>query len=350
MAADSRRLQDVLMRHQAYLEGVKAYYALNFSRTLQVLIIELRKLFGRIEFDTLDALTKAQLNAFVRQVRELQKTHYDKFIVQLLEELEAFMLADLDITKILFSSFARSNNEDETNVETLLDEFDDVLDEDGNDDNALVSPILISGTEDGNDRLWKLAKNSPIPASGLALIGFLSSFASSASNTVLQAILRGYANRAAVQATLKEIVGSKSGNFRDGLLTRVNAQGAAVVDSSLQHVDAIVQSAVASLFYNKYQWISVIDGATTEICRGRNRKIYEYGKGPLPPAHINCRSKTVPYVGIDEGLKTYGAWILAQPSKIRKDLGEEKLSVSRLSLSQFRAKLSLMLLEDDDEA
>lgn len=45
-----------------------------------------------------------------------------------------------------------------------------------------------------------------------------------------------------------------------------------------------------------YQWISVIDAKTSQICQDLNRKVFRRGKGPVPPAHPNCRSTVAPYV------------------------------------------------------
>jgi len=40
----------------------------------------------------------------------------------------------------------------------------------------------------------------------------------------------------------------------------------------------------------KYRWVSTLSERTSDICRNLNGRIFEFGKGPLPPAHINCRS------------------------------------------------------------
>lgn len=352
MAADSKRLQDVLLRHQVYLEGVKVAYSVTFSRVVQLLIVELRKLFSRLNVDTLDALTKAQLAAFIVQVRELQRRHYNKFIVELLRNLEEFMRVDLDVSKILFAAMIRGESSAIDGEKVLLPEFENIVEAEGSKKDGLFAFAFLDGTKTGNDKLWRAISNGYLPASGHTLLPFLSAFVAAASAGVIIATQRAYANRMTPAAAMASIAGTSERNFRDGSLNRVNAQGSAVIETAIQHIDAMVQTAVASLFYSKYQWLSVIDGATTAICRGRNRKIYEYGKGPLPPAHIHCRSKTAPYVGSNsDGPLTFGAWIKTQPSKVRKDIGEgDTFKASSLSLKQFRAKLSLMLLEDDDEA
>ncbi len=51
----------------------------------------------------------------------------------------------------------------------------------------------------------------------------------------------------------------------------------------------------------KYRYIATLDGKTSPICRSLDGRVFEYGKGPTPPQHFNCRSTTVPIVNY-EGL------------------------------------------------
>jgi SPP1 gp7 family putative phage head morphogenesis protein len=46
----------------------------------------------------------------------------------------------------------------------------------------------------------------------------------------------------------------------------------------------------------KYRYIATLDTRTSAICRALDGKEFEYGKGPMPPQHFNCRSITVPVI------------------------------------------------------
>jgi SPP1 gp7 family putative phage head morphogenesis protein len=46
----------------------------------------------------------------------------------------------------------------------------------------------------------------------------------------------------------------------------------------------------------KYRYIATLDTRTSAICRALDGKEFEYGKGPMPPQHFNCRSTTVPVI------------------------------------------------------
>lgn len=347
MSADTRRFQDVLTRHQIYLEGVKVYYARGFTRTLQLLIVELRKLFARIDSQTLDQLTKAQVYAFIRDLRRLQSEHYDRYVIELTDELQAFMAVDLAVNKAVFSALARKGEESEDDDETiLLREFNSVQRESGEGDSSIVPLAFLLGNKKANDSLWSSLINAPIPALGVLPLVFLKEFASSANDRIAKLILKAYANKATTADALRSIVGTPKLAYRDGALNVVNRQGGAVVDTLLQHISGIVGAGVSSVFYKRYQWISIIDSATTPICRERNRRIYVYGKGPLPPAHVGCRSKPVPYVGEARAM-TYAEWLNEQPLNVRADIKNSErfntLDVKPLSPDQFKRKLPLIL-------
>jgi SPP1 gp7 family putative phage head morphogenesis protein len=51
----------------------------------------------------------------------------------------------------------------------------------------------------------------------------------------------------------------------------------------------------------KYRYVATLDSRTSAICAALDGKEFEYGKGPEPPQHFNCRSTTVPVIDY-EGL------------------------------------------------
>jgi SPP1 gp7 family putative phage head morphogenesis protein len=46
----------------------------------------------------------------------------------------------------------------------------------------------------------------------------------------------------------------------------------------------------------KYRYVATLDTRTSSICRALDGREFEYGKGPTPPQHFNCRSTTVPVI------------------------------------------------------
>ena len=85
----------------------------------------------------------------------------------------------------------------------------------------------------------------------------------------------------------------------------------------------------------KYRYIATLDSRTSAICRALDGREFEYGKGPTPPQHFNCRSTTVAVIdykglGIEPpppgkraskdgqvpANTSYGEWLYDKNSKI----------------------------------
>jgi SPP1 gp7 family putative phage head morphogenesis protein len=49
----------------------------------------------------------------------------------------------------------------------------------------------------------------------------------------------------------------------------------------------------------RYRYVATLDTRTSSICRALDGREFEYGKGPTPPQHFNCRSTTVPVIDYD---------------------------------------------------
>ena len=95
----------------------------------------------------------------------------------------------------------------------------------------------------------------------------------------------------------------------------------------------------------RYRYVATLDGKTSPICRALDGQEFEYGKGPKPPQHFNCRSTTVPVIDYEglgvtppppskrrsrDGLvpanQTYGQWLHNQSKETKADiLGPEKV-------------------------
>ena len=95
----------------------------------------------------------------------------------------------------------------------------------------------------------------------------------------------------------------------------------------------------------RYRYVATLDSRTSAICQALDGQEFDYGKGPTPPQHFNCRSTTVPlidYKGLgipppkpgkrrsSDGLvpanQTYGQWLSGQSKAVKADvLGPEKV-------------------------
>lgn len=263
--------------------------------------------------------TKRDLNRLVIDLRHLQKTQYNAYTEQLLKDLQEFMVVDSRNMKIIMGTLKADLDE------PIAEEDADKALEDST-ENSNMFPVAWFTKGGENEKLWSSLNNAPIPANGMLMAAFIASFTNAASNTIENIIRKGYANAATVDEVLLEIIGTSSLNFRDGVLNRIANQHNAVAATVLQHISSYVQAGVQSIFYGTYRWVSVIDGSTTDICRHRNNRVFKFGAGPLPPAHIRCRSKIVPVVGGDiEDTPSYFTWMKSQPKEFLDDvLGKSK--------------------------
>lgn len=209
---------------------------------------------------------------------------------------------------------------------------------------------------------WALALAEPVQATGALLEPFVQSFTARAISVIDRAIRVGIAQGIPTADIVRQLRGTKAANYRDGLISNMlKREGDAMVRTAIQHVNVQGQMAVAasnSDLVKRYRWLSTLDNRTSQICKSLDGKIFLIGKGPLPPAHVNCRSFVLLLVdGIDptEGTKraskgdeggqqvdaglTYYDWLKTQPFAFQVDaLGLSRATLFRkggLSAQQF---------------
>jgi len=98
------------------------------------------------------------------------------------------------------------------------------------------------------------------------------------------------------QQIARRVVGSAALRGRDGVtqITRRNAE--AITRTAVNHV---ANQAKREFFksnsdlFDKEQYVATLDGVTTAICMSIDGRLFEIGRGPIPPLHFNCRSLRV---------------------------------------------------------
>lgn len=355
--ADNRRLYDIATRHQIYIEGVKVQMAREFNFVLAELRLELNKLLRRVKYKTLDGLTKAELNRLVAALRDSQSKVYNAYTQQVLKQLKDFMAADLEVSR---RAYVQSVLQDDSESIVSAERAVRFLEEENNQTAAI--PLFGLAAITGNDeRLWSAVTNAPIPANGIYIVPFIKTFSTSAQAGVENIVRKAWANGWTLEETISAITGEDARQGTSSQLQRVGVQASAVLATAVQHVSAIVGAGVMSALFGWYMWHSVIDNATTEICRSRNRHRYRYGAGPIPPAHIRCRSHIAPIVGTDDiAAESFYTWAVNQPQDVQDDiLGEADAEALRngslkekdlagfesrpLTLAEFRRKINEIL-------
>jgi SPP1 gp7 family putative phage head morphogenesis protein len=116
----------------------------------------------------------------------------------------------------------------------------------------------------------------------------------------------------------------------------------------------------------KYRYVATLDSRTSSICAALDGREFEYGKGPMPPQHFNCRSTTVPIIDPDilppstiakrasaDGPvpinTSYGQWLKDQPRSVQEDvLGPGKVPYFNRLVDKYGANDAMAKLVRDD--
>lgn len=315
---------DAVTRHQVFLEGVKAGQLREFQRTLTAVAVDIRKTLAGLGIEQLDSLTKARLARLIRTLQEIAHKHYNGYVEGLLNWLKRFTRVNRTQTIRVFEKFA------EPSRVSLIREADSYP----------LAPFL-----------YTKAQNAPLPANGILMTAFVTALAKTAVQQILNRVRQGWANRETVAQTTIAIVGTQASRFNDGLIARHSNLARAAIGTAVQHISSINAEAIARMLFEEYEWHSVIDNNTTDICRVRNGNRYRFGSGPLPPAHAGCRSSVVPVPasGPSSAPAGFRTWAMSQPASLRRamfgaaDPGQQFTGSPPLTLEQYEATTDSIL-------
>ncbi len=264
--ATSKYLIDVFVRHQVYLERLKAGLVGEFDPTIR-----------KID----KAILAALADAGVASVNELGKRELTQ-LINTVKEAETKLLSE-------YAEKLSTDHEQLANYESQFAEK--AL------DHALVSPPTLVKLDAGT--AWAFAKTQPVQATGQLLKPYTDSMVERNVLKVEAVIRNAHAQGWTVGQTVTAIRGTKKNNYADGLLDMSRRDVESMVRTSVQHVSNAARAASWEAnddIVEGYRWISTLDSRTTQQCRSLDHRVFELGKGPRPPIHIRCRSTTVPEI------------------------------------------------------
>lgn len=171
-------------------------------------------------------------------------------------------------------------------------------------------------------------------AGGKLLDAFLRDFTQTQVDAVTGVIRRGVFEGKTNAELVREIRGTRALRYSDGILATTKRQAEAVVRTAVQHVSHVARletMAANATAVKQYEWVSTLDNRTSEICQSLSGQRFPVGEGPVPPAHVNCRSTIVPvlderFAFLREGATqssqfgpvdaklTYFEWLKRQPA------------------------------------
>lgn len=153
--------------------------------------------------------------------------------------------------------------------------------------------------------------------------------------------------------------------------TVANNQVVALVRTSINQVANAASQQVYEAnqdITKKYRYVATLDSRTSAICRALDGREFEYGKGPKPPQHFNCRSTTVAVIDYDNlpfdppppskrsaqgGMvpadQSYGQWLAKQSKSVQEQaLGKSKVPYFEKLSAKHGPKDAIAKLVRDD--
>lgn len=354
LTTSPKRITDLTVRTQFYMEGVKAHMYSEVQAELDKLEVELFRIFSQSRFRDLSQVSKSDLNRLIVTLREAQGLVFGTTMQHVVSLIEDFTNASR-----VFQVRTWGNEAFKATMETTDDKV--VSEEDALAALALVhnsleleTPYYGFAALGSASLMWSRVRNSINPGTGMTISQMIGAWSVSSQAMIENVVRRGYAN-GLTAAQIMDLVGgtvtpgSLGGFSSVNAVDRIKGQLGAVIDTAAQQATQQVSAGVLSTVSRQYSWLSVMDSKTTPICVSRNGKRYVYGSGPLPPAHYRCRSSIAPIVGGVQGKEqpNFKTWLDEQPAIVRDDIensfrgSTSNMQVGALTVAQLAYRLQI---------
>jgi SPP1 gp7 family putative phage head morphogenesis protein len=325
-------LVDEFIRHQVYLERLKAGQVLDLQQFLQALQDDVSAVLGK---RLSDVTTQGTVNT-----QRLQ---------QLLQEIKA--ISD-DVAKNLQAAVVEQGKQLAAYESGwTLTTFQSVM------------PVTVDFNTVSPTLLWAAVNARPFE--GRHLSQWFKDYTVNQQQKIVGAVRMSVIEGETIDQTIRRLRGTRAGGYRDGVVQGLVRRSAeALARTSIGHITQMARQATFEANSDVLQglkWHSVLDSRTSLICISRDGKVYALDQGPRPPAHPNCRSSMVPVVkswqalGLDlkeappgtraslngqvPATLTYAEWLKRQPATFQDDvLGKTRGDLFRsgkLTVDQF---------------
>lgn len=321
---DKRKLA-LLLRHQIFVEAYKNYIINSITPYLSEVRRNINKILENLGTSRVSNLTKSVFKITLSNTERSINNTMRVFEDDLYGQLKEFNHSDKQILLSIYMSLLHDESIDK--LVPVRDALSWLWDKSIDKENSTLQSF---------DEMW----NDPMSL-GMYPNDLISMIKSSLIVKIKTAMISANADDIKIEELKQIIYGTRELNYKDGKLNEVLEIASKNLKSLIQHVTVSTQEDIESKLFRYYQWVSVMDSRTSEICRGRNKNIYVYGKGPIPPAHFNCRSKIMFLESKqNEDLPTYDEWLKDQPESIQKYVTSDK---NQLSANGFKNKASDIL-------
>ena len=231
---------------------------------------------------------------------ERLKTQDVNELIELLDEINANIIQRLQRNNITDFSRSRLESELETVRQLMTEQIDDevipTLNRQITELGQYESRFEVRSLQNVAEADYQLPADTQIraavfgeplqargPTNGKLLEPFIRDWKEGAANRVSQTIRAGFAQGQTTQDIVRSI--------RDTAMVPAKQNLKAVARTALQHAANEARQATWNAnrdIVKKYRWVSTLDSRTTSQCQALDGQEYEFGEGPMPPAHINC--------------------------------------------------------------
>lgn len=254
------------IRHQVLVERFKAS---EFREVVSFLREIDRAVRLRLSGDALTEFSRARLEALLSDVGLTVETALNRYTQSLRGDLFEFSASEARFEALSLTNAVGN------------DRFEAVIPAQAQVTAAIVAaPLSVRGASGGK-----------------LLDPFLADYTRAQKDAITGAIRRGAFEGQTNQQIIQAVRGTKAAKYSDGILATSKRQAEAVVRTAVQHVSSVarMQTYQANTdLVKEYEWVSTLDNRTSAICQSLSGQRFKLGEGPMPPAHINCRSTTVP--------------------------------------------------------
>lgn len=325
---------DATIRHSVYLERHKAS-----------VIRQIIGLIGDVNDDVVAQIIKAKIDGMPRRhvdqllanLRRTIKDGYSPVITVLDDEIRALGIQEARFQKRMLEN---------------------------------TIPIRLTFDIPADEQIYAAATARPFE--GRLLDEWYRGLPDGAFRRVQDAIRMGYVEGRTTAQIVQDIRGTRT---QAGIIEQSKRGAEAAVRTALAHTANVAKEEVYKRNRSKIkgiEWVSTLDGRTSAICRGFDGKVFPVNEGPRPPAHVNCRSTTIPVIkharnfskaalattrasmnGQVSSELNYDEWLRRQPISFQDDvLGPTKGKLFRAGLKMDRfidrkgAELTLKQIEE----
>ena len=306
----SDTLVDFVTRRQVYLERLKAGEVKKTDELFVTIMAEVTRLLLAYPVTHLGMLTPVKAVQLVMAIQDLHRKAY------------------------------------ETKLQYLADFLRDLAEEERKFELASINAVTVDEVEpdDGDEDIWQAVQDRPMH-DGTLLAGFLGAGVGREVTRAANLARRGIAEGMTPSALLLAYRGTADQRLQNGLIASARRNTETVVRTAMQHTSAAARHATMEAMMLRpkelprlrrpgsddgqgvavndngvvirigrssqgapadagirvgdsinmlgYRWVSILDSKTSQICRSLDGQVFSFGRGPIPPAHPNCRSSIV---------------------------------------------------------